>query len=637
MPYTSLLQLLGLASSLCESPLGPVGHGHRCPGLVVGHSHKVVLMSTYFRIYGFVFRYPRRVALAGLCVLGAGAFLLTSPKLVQWAIDYGIRDNQGHRYTILVVAALAIFGAAGVRSVSTFGQQYLGQWLGQRVAYDLRNAIYNRLQRLSFAYHDRHQTGQSMSRATQDVEAVQQFVQLGVLRATYFVLVMTGALVLMAISNWHLALVTVPFLLAITVSSGTFSAMLRATWTRVQNGLARLTTVLQENLSGARVVKSFGREDLEIAKFTKEAEALFKDSYESTRLQSTSVPTMAGLWMLAMAAVIWFGGREIAAGRLTQGELAGFALYLTLLQQPLRTLGMIINSTARAYSSGQRIFEILDAESAVKEAPDAVSLDHVTGHVCFEDVSFGYNRLSPVLENITIDAKPGQVIALLGPTGSGKTTVVNLLPRFYDVTDGRISIDGKDIRGITIASLRRCMAIVQQEVFLFSGTMRDNILYGAPAATREQIERAAKAARIHDFIMALPEGYDSWVGERGLTLSGGQKQRVSIARTLLLDPAILVLDDSTSSVDSETEYLIQQALQEVMKGRTTFVIAQRLRTIKMADQILVLNRGRIVERGRHEELLHQHGFYRRIYDLELRDQEEALTKAPPLPQPAAAS
>ncbi len=589
-------------------------------------------MSTYFRLYSLVLGYRLRVALAFLCVVGAGAFLLITPKLLAWAIDFGIRTQHEQRYLVLLVAALAIFGAAGLRSISQFGQQYLGQYLAQRVAYDLRNAIYNRLQRLSFVYHDTHQTGQLMSRATQDVEATQQFIQMGVLRASYLVIIMIGALVLMWLSNWRLTLVTFPFLFVIAGSAVVFSTLLRATWARVQEGLARLTIVLQENLSGARVVKSFGREELEIAKFTKEAELLFDASYDSTRLQSISVPTMAGIWMIGLAATIWFGGHEIVAGRLTAGGLASFALYLTLLQQPLRGLGMVVNVTARAYSAGKRIFEILDAESAVKEAPDAVTLGQGTGHVRFEGVSFGYNRLSPVLHDINIDAQPGQVIALLGPTGSGKTTIVNLLPRFYDVSEGRITIDGKDIRGITIASLRRCMAIVQQDVFLFTGTIRDNISYGAPGATQEQIEEAAKTAFIHDYIQGQPQGYDTWVGERGLTLSGGQKQRVSIARTLLLNPTILVLDDSTASVDTETEYIIQQALQEVMKGRTTFVIAQRLRTVKMADQILVLNRGRIVEQGRHEELLRQNGFYRRIYDLELRDQEEALNNAQPLAQ-----
>ena len=593
-------------------------------------------MSVYLRLVSLVFKYPKRLVIAWLSVFGTGVFMLLSPKLVAWAIDYGISEEQDRGIFVLVVAGLAVLAAALLRSVFTFGQQYLGEWLSQRVAYDLRNSIYNRLQRLSFAYHDKHQTGQLMSRATQDVEGVLRFIQMGVLRGFYFVLVLAGAFALMLLDNWRLTLVTLPFLAIIGLSSGYFSMVMRSAWNKVQDGLARLTTVLQENMSGARVVKSFGREDTEIKKFNVEARSLFDVSFAATRLQSFSQPAMTGIWMLGMAATIWFGGREIAAGRLTGGELAGFALYLTLLQQPLRGLGMLINVTARAHSAGQRVFEILDAESAVKEAPDAVSTGVVSGHVRFQNVSFGYNNLSPVLKKIEIDAKPGQVIALLGPTGSGKTTIVNLLPRFYDVTEGAITIDGKDIRSLTIASLRRSIAIVQQDVFLFSGTVRDNIAYGAPGVSQEQIEDAAKAARIHDFIMTMADGYDSWVGERGLTLSGGQKQRVSIARTLLLNPAILVLDDSTSSVDTETEFLIQQALQEVMKGRTTFVIAQRLRTIKLADQILVLNRGTVVERGRHEELLAAKGFYRRIYDLELRDQEEALhqTTASAQPTPA---
>jgi ABC-type multidrug transport system fused ATPase/permease subunit len=586
-------------------------------------------VAIYLRLYRLIFKYRAGLALAWLCVFGAAAFQLVSPQLVQWAIDKGITGVQSNP-TFLLLAAAGIFGAAALRSLTQYGRQYLGQVLGQKVAYNLRNGIYNRLQHLSFAYHDSHQTGQLMSRATQDVEAVQQFVQMGVLMAAYFLVFILGALVLMFFSNWRLALITLPFLLFIAISSGVFSGKLRLIWNRVQDGLARITTVLQENLSGARVVKSFGREDLETIKFDQEAEALFRDSYSSTRLQSMSMPTMTGIWMLGMALTIWFGGREIASGRLTVGELAGFALYLTLLQQPLRMLGNVINVTARAHAAGERIFEILDAESAVKEKPQALELKGASGHVRFEKVAFSYNQLSPVLTDINIDALPGQIVALLGPTGSGKTTIVNLLPRFYDVSQGRITIDGQDIRDVTLASLRRCMTIVQQEVFLFTGTIRDNISYGIPDATQEQNEHAARTARIHDFIVnEMEKGYDTWVGERGSTLSGGQKQRVAMARTLLLDPPILVLDDSTSAVDTQTEYLIQQALQEVMKGRTTFVIAQRLRTVKMADQILVLERGKIVEQGRHAELLRQDGFYRRIYDLELRDQEEALSAAQP--------
>ncbi len=584
-------------------------------------------MSTYLRVLRFVGKYKARFVLAWLCVLGAGAFMLVGPQVVSWAIDYGINQQHQQRYLVLIIAGLAMLGAAVLRSLAQYGRQYLGQWLGQSVAYDLRNTIYDRLQHLSFAYHDSHQTGQLMSRATQDVEAVQAFMQMGVLQGGYFLLVMIGASILMLIENWRLAMVTFPFLVIVAISSGIFSAILRNIWTRVQNGLARLTTVLQENMTGARVVKSFGREDLEEKKFDVEAEALFKDSYAATKLQSFSTPALAGIWMLGMAITIWVGGHEIAAGRLSAGELTSFALYLTLLQMPVRGLGMVVTNMARVYSAGKRIFEITDAESAVKESPKAVPLNDVKGHVAFNDVSFGYNKATPVLKNISIDAKPGQIIALLGPPGSGKTTIVNLLPRFYDVTGGSITIDGKDIRDCTLASLRQCMTMVQQDIFLFTGTVKDNICYGAPAATQETIERAAKTANIHDYIMTLPNGYDTWVGERGITLSGGQKQRVAIARTLVLDPAILILDDSTSSVDTETEYAIQEALHQVMKGRTTFVIAQRLRTIKMADEIVVLNRGSVVERGRHDDLISKNGFYRRIYDLELRDQEEALKAA----------
>ncbi|MFN8559133.1 MAG: ABC transporter ATP-binding protein [Dehalococcoidia bacterium] len=325
---------------------------------------------------------------------------------------------------------------------------------------------------------------------------------------------------------------------------------------------------------------------------------------------------------------VWYGGHEVVDGRLTVGQLTTFLFYLQLLQMPVRSLGFMVNLIARAASSGQRAYEILDAESAVKEKPGAADLGAVRGHVRFERVSFGYNSISPVLRDIDIDARPGEMVALLGPTGSGKSTVVNLMPRFYDVTGGRITIDGIDIRDVTLASLRRAIGIVQQDVFLFLDSIRENIRYGRTGATDTEVEEAAKAARIHDFIMSLPDGYDTWVGERGVTLSGGQKQRIAIARTLLLNPPVLVFDDSTSSVDMETEYLIQQALAELMRGRTTFVIAQRLRTVERADQILVLHEGRIVERGRNAELLSQDGLYRQIYDLELRDQAEARLAAP---------
>jgi ATP-binding cassette subfamily B protein len=382
--------------------------------------------------------------------------------------------------------------------------------------------------------------------------------------------------------------------------------------------------VLQEALSGARVVKAFAREDYETEKFQREAEDLFDKSYQSARVQAVNAPAMSGLWLMATAATLWVGALEVANGNLEIGELTSFLLYLTVLQMPVRVLGWIIMVTARANVAGKRIYEIVDAESAVSDKPGALDLADVKGLVEFRDVSFGYDAVSPVLQGVSFRAEPGQIVALMGPTGSGKTTVVNLMPRFYDVTEGAISIDGYDIRDVTIASLRRTIGTVQQDVFLFSATIKENIAYGAVEATDEAIEEAARAAHIHDFITGLPDGYDTWVGERGITLSGGQKQRVAIARTLLMDQPILILDDSTSSVDTQTEYQIQQSMSLVMRGRTTFVIAQRLRTVKMADQILVLQDGQVVERGKHDELLALDGVYRQIYDLELRDQEEAL-------------
>jgi ABC-type multidrug transport system fused ATPase/permease subunit len=588
------------------------------------------------RLLAFLAPYKRRTAFAIFCVLATGAAMLIMPQLIRWAINYGlgIEEVDGELIATgdekyLAVAALAIIGAAIVRGIFGYGQTYLGEWLSQRVAYDIRNKIYDRLQRLSYAYHDQQQTGQLMSRATQDVEAVRWFISMGTLRGFYVILLMFGVLILMFASSWQLTLVVWAFLPFIAWRSTVMALTLRPIWTRVQEGLAQLATILQEALTGARVVKAFGREEYEQEKFGRQAKVLFDDSYQSGRVQAINGPTMSGLWLAATAATLLVGGRLIINGDLDIGELTAFLLYLQMLQMPVRSLGWIIMITSRAQSSGQRIFEIIDAESAVKEKPNALDLKDAKGNVRFERVSFAYDAISPVLNGIDIEAKPGEVVALMGPTGSGKTTVVNLMPRFYDVTDGSISIDGVDIRDATLASLRRLIGTVQQDVFLFSATIRDNIAYGAVSATQAQIEEAAKAAHIHDYITSMPDGYDTWVGERGITLSGGQKQRIAIARTLLMDPRILILDDSTASVDTQTEYQIQQTLAKLMETRTTFVIAQRLRTVKAADQILVLQDGKIVERGRHSELLRRDGIYRQIYDLELRDQEEALQQVSP--------
>ncbi len=588
-------------------------------------------MRSLLRLMRFFVPYRWSLSLGFLSVLLAGVFTMASPLLINFAIRFGLNPVKENGATVihgnvgfLLLACGAIVAFAIGRGLSAFSQQYLGESIGQKIAYDIRNEIYDNLQRLSYAYHDKVQTGQIMSRVTQDVESIRMFVNMGFLRTLYIFVLLAVSMVGMFIINWQLAIVSIVTIPILAWRSFRMARTARPIWLQVQENLAEVTRVAEEALTGIRVVKAFTREDFESQKFNKASRDQADLSYQASLVNAHNQPLMQGLGAFQIALTVGVGAWLITRGQLSGPNLLTFTLWLNLLQLPVRTLGFAITFIARCISSSERIFELLDAQSAVQEKPGARALSNAEGHVRFEDVGFGYDKLSAVLQHVDIDATPGKVIALLGPAGSGKSTVVNLIPRFYDVTQGRITIDGTDIRDLTLDSLRKTIGIVQQDVFLFIGTIRDNIAYGRPDATQEDIERAAKAARIHDFIVSLPYGYDEWVGERGVTLSGGQKQRIAIARTLLLDPRILIFDDSTASVDAQTEFLIQQALQELMKGRTTFVIAQRLRTIMRADEIVVLDRGRVVERGRHEELIKQEGLYHRIYDLELKDQQEAL-------------
>ena len=588
-------------------------------------------MRIVIRLTGLLRKYWKWVAFAYLCLAISTALSLGVPELIKRAIDTGISIDFQTReitanQTFLILSGVAIVVASLLRGGFGFGQTYLSEFIGQRVAYDLRNRLYDRIQRLSFAFHDKAQTGQLMSRATQDVEAIRFFVSMGFLRSAFIAVTFIGICILLFLMHWQLALISIVCMPIVAYRATAIGIRLRPLWMSIQQGIAVLGTLLQENLSGVKVVKAFSRERYESAKFKVEAVKLYEDSLLSSKIQAFNTPLLNFLFITAMGLMLWYGGREVVAGRLTAGEMTQFYFYVSMMIMPLRMLMYLVNLASRGMSAGERVFEILDAESAVKETPNAMELANVKGLVKFEDVSFSYDSWSPVLKNISLEAKPGEMVALLGPTGSGKTTLVNLVPRFYDATSGRITIDGTDIRDVTLTSLRHNVGIVQQDVFLFSATIAENIAYGAVDASMEDIIAASKAAYLHDFIESLPEGYDTWVGERGLTLSGGQKQRLAIARTLLINPRIIIFDDSTSSVDTETEFLIQRALRKLIKGRTTFVIAQRLQTVKDADQILVLDGGTIVERGTHLQLLEEGRIYPEIYELQLRAQEEALGK-----------
>jgi ATP-binding cassette subfamily B multidrug efflux pump len=518
----------------------------------------------------------------------------------------------------LLTAGAMIVGFAALRGLFAFLQAYWAERNSQAVAFDLRNDLYAKIQRLSFSYHDRNQTGQLMIRATDDVEKVRLFLGQGLLQLVGAIVLLSGTLILLFTTNAQLALVTIwilPVALILFVIFGTISQPL---FSKIQQKLSALNTILQENLAGIKVVKAFTREASEQVKFKAATDNLVSQQLVIARLFTFLFPLIFLIANLGQATTLYAGGRQIIAGTLTLGEWQEFSLYLIYLFFPVAQFGFIITQFGQAAASASRIFEILDARSDVTDKPGATALPQVQGHVQFENVTFRYfGGGDPVLNKVGFEAKAGETVALLGATGSGKTTIINLLPRFYDPTEGRILIDGHDLRDLTLESLRSQIGIVLQETTLFSGTIRDNIAFGKPEATMDEITAAAQAAAAHDFILSFPDGYDTPVGERGTTLSGGQKQRVAIARALLLDPKILILDDSTSSVDMATEAQIQKALDILMKGRTSFVIAQRISTVMNADQILVLDRGGIVARGKHADLMEDSPIYAEIYNSQL--------------------
>ncbi len=563
---------------------------------------------------------------------GPAAVLAALPSTGRTAEAWQVLSDNAE--TWLVGAALVIVLFAIVRAAFSFAQAYMSEFVSQGIAFDFRNEIFAKLQRLSFSYYDRNQTGQLMIRATDDVEKVRLFIAQGLVLTAQAFLLLGVTLLILLLTNWRLTLAILPTLPVAVVLFMIFGAISQPLFVQLQIRLSRLNTILQENLAGLKVVKAFVREKHEQAKFDAATDDMFAQALKVNRTFSFLFPVVFLIAQLGQAAILYFGGQQMLNNTLTLGEYQQFTLYLVYVFFPLGQLGFIISLMAQASASSSRIFEILDAQSDVENKPDAQELPSINGRVEFRDVTFRYfNSSGSVLQNVSFVAEPGQTIALLGATGSGKTSIINLIPRFYDATEGAVLIDGHAVRDVTLDSLRSQIGIVLQETNLFAGSIRDNIAYGRPDARDEDVIAAAKAAAAHDFIMGFAEGYNTPVGERGTTLSGGQKQRIAIARALLLNPRLLILDDSTSSVDLVTEYLIQKALDSLMKGRTSFVIAQRISTVLNADQILVLDKGQIVARGRHAELLEQSPIYAEIYnsqlvgDVEVSDETLAQAEA----------
>jgi ATP-binding cassette, subfamily B, multidrug efflux pump len=524
---------------------------------------------------------------------------------------------------LLINALILILLLAAVRGIFAFVQAYMAEATSQGIAFDFRNEIFTKIQRLSFSYYDRTQTGQLMIRATDDVEKVRLFIAQGLIATAQAFLLLVGTLVILFLINWRLTLVILPILpLAVGIFL-VFGRVSQPLFAAVQEKLSTLNTILQENVAGIKVVKAFTRESRERERFDVAAIDLYKQFLVLGATFAILFPLINIIAQVGQAGILYFGGVQIINETLTLGDYQQFTLYLIYIFLPLGQLGFIISLLAQASASAKRIFEILDAESDVKNKPDAIELPAIQGNVEFQNVTFRYfSSGEPVLSDVSFKASLGMTIALLGSTGSGKTTIINLIPRFYDVSEGAVLIDGHDVRDVTLDSLRRQIGIVLQETNLFSGNIRDNIAFGRPDASMEAVIEAAKAAAAHDFIMSFPEGYDTPVGERGATLSGGQKQRIAIARALLLDPRLLILDDSTSSVDLLTESLIQKALDRLMEGRTSFVIAQRISTVRSADLILVLDKGKVVASGKHADLMENSSIYADIYHSQLTDDAE---------------
>lgn len=575
-------------------------------------------MTLYLRILSYIKPYMHRLLFAMVCTIMAAAGNLYIPWIIKDMIDEVLADKNGTMLNWIAASIIAIFI---VRGLFWYGQNYLMSYVGQSVIIDIRAAVFKKLQRLSVSFYDKNKTGTIMSYVTNDVNALQSAMVENTIEMITEGFILIGSVVAMIYLDWRLTFFTVCTFPVVLWFMEFFGKKIRKIGGRIQECTADITSVLQESVASARVIKSFVREDYEVDRFDVENKANFRANMKNAQLMATLTPVVELVAAIGVTMIIWYGGNNVINGTITAGSLVAFLTYAVNISNPIKRLTRVIGNIQKALAAAQRVFMIIDMPEEIAESRDAKQLPEVSGKVEFQNVSFAYNDKGNVITDLSFSVKPGEVIAIVGPSGAGKSTIANLLPRFYDVNKGDIKIDGHSVREVTLDSLREQVGIVPQETMLFNGSVYNNILYGRLDATKEEIEAAAKAANAHDFIMQLTDGYETKLGDRGVNLSGGQRQRIAIARAILKNPRILILDEATSALDTESERVVQEALDRLMVGRTSFVIAHRLSTVKNADKILVLEKGNLVESGTHDELLALDGLYAHLYKIQYRNKE----------------
>ena len=577
-------------------------------------------MNLYLRILKFSRPYLGRLIAAGFCTVMTAAANLYVPWIVRDVIDKVFQNKDSDLLNLISLGIVVIFFARGI---FYYGQSYLMNYVGESIVIDVRGIVYRKLMTLSTHFFDTNKLGTIMSYVTNDVAALQGAMVANSIEIITETSVLIGSVGAMVYLDWKLTLFTFCTFPVVLFFMDFFGKKIRKSGHRIQQATADITSILQETLAATRVVKSFVREPYEIARFDQQNKANFYANMKSAKLMGTLSPVIEFIAALGVTAIIWFGGRSVIGGDITAGSLVAFLVYAINISNPIKRIARVLGSIQKALAAAERVFYIMDLTDTIPQKPDAITLPSVEGNVEFRHVSFAYNKGETILHDVSFSAKPGQAIALVGPSGAGKSTVASLLPRFYDVTEGAIFVDGHDVRDVTLASLREQVGIVPQETNLFNDTVYNNILYGRLDATRDEVIAAAKAANADEFIQQLPKGYDTQLGDRGVNISGGQRQRISIARAILKNPRILILDEATSALDTESERIVQEALDRLMVGRTSFVIAHRLSTIQNAAKIIVLDKGSIVEEGTHQQLMAKHGLYAHLHDIQFKENQTA--------------